>query len=74
MIGKKGMYLERCTFHRQNPVCLERGEWWQGKGSISKNESSLGRNSTECGPSQKVRGPKYRVVSVYGLGNFIGYE
>ena len=32
VIGKKGMYLERCTFHRQNPVCLERGEWWQGKG------------------------------------------
>ena len=41
-------------------------------GSISRKESSLGRNSTECEPSQKVRGPKYRVVSVYELGNFIG--
>ena len=58
---KKWIYLERYTFHRQNEVHL-------------KGKNDLGRNTpqTICGPSQKVRGPKYGVVSLYGLVNFIG--
>ena len=26
-IGKKWIYLERYTFHRQNVVCVKRQEW-----------------------------------------------
>ena len=47
VIGKKWISLERYTFHRQNAV-------------VSGSQSSLGRNTpqTECGPSQKARGPE----------------
>ena len=44
VIGKKWIYLERHTFHRQNVVHLKRQERpWE-------------KHSTECGPSQKLRG------------------
>ena len=41
--------------------------------SISKGESGRGEKHTpECGSSQNVRCPQIRVVSFYGLDNFIG--
>ena len=50
VIGKKWIYLERHTFHRQNVVCLTRREQlWE-------------KHSTDgvYGPSQMVRGPHIR--------------
>ena len=47
-IGKKWIYLEKYTFHRQNVVSLKRQEWpWEKH-----------TPQAECGPSQKARGPK----------------
>ena len=54
--GKKWVYLERYTLHRQNAVCLKRQEQPQGMRSSQKVRAV----------------PKYGVVSFYGLGNFTG--
>ena len=50
VIGKKWIYLERHTFHRQSVVRLKRQERPWEKHSPQ----------TECGPSQKERDPKIR--------------
>ena len=48
VVGKKWIYLERYTFHRQNAVRLKRREWpWERY-----------TPQTERGPSQKARGPE----------------
>ena len=47
-IGKEWIYSEKYTFHRQNVIYLKRWEWLWGKHTPQ----------TECGPSQKVRGPE----------------
>ena len=46
VIGKKWIYLERYVFHRQNEV-------WGARGLGEKDIPQ-----TECGPSQKARGPE----------------
>ena len=48
VIGKEWIYPEKYTSHRQNMICLKRWEWPWEKQTLQ----------TECGPSQKVRGPE----------------
>ena len=61
MIGKKWIYLERYTFHRMQ--------------SLSKGKNSLGVNTFyrwSVGYLRRREALKYRVVSFYGLDNFLG--
>ena len=46
VIGKKWIYLERYTFHRQNVVCLKKQEQPQGMGSSQKVRAAKGE--TRC--------------------------
>ena len=48
VIGKKGIYLERYIFHRQNAVCLKRWVQLWEKHTLQ----------AECGLSQKMRDPR----------------
>ena len=36
VIGKRWVYLERYTFHRQKVGCPKRREWPQGRGCLGK--------------------------------------
>ena len=38
VVGKKWIYLERYTFHRQNAVCLKRQEWPGAQGETHSTD------------------------------------
>ena len=71
--GKKCIWSERYTSHRQCVVWLQRQEQPQAMGSSGKLGAAEGEtcSTDSMGHFRRQEAPKYRVLAFSGLGNFI---